>query len=76
MYLSCKFIHTSIYHLSIYVSIFYLYLHKTCTGQVVTRIILTSTTLLRKDLPGINILVPHFLTAIEKILPENVLPYK
>ena len=45
-------------------------------GQMLTRIILSSTSLLRKDLQGINIMVPKFLSALELILPRREVPFK
>ena len=47
-----------------------------CSGQVITTIILNSSSLLRKDLPGINVLVPYFLTALELILPKSSNPFQ
>ena len=37
---------------------------------MVSRILLGSPALFRKGLPGINLLLPHFLAALEHILPH------
>lgn len=39
---------------------------------MMTRILLNSPTLFRKGLPGINLLLPHFLSALEQVLPHSV----
>lgn len=39
-------------------------------GLSMTRILLNSSSLFRKGLPGLNLLLPHFLTALEKVLPH------
>ena len=43
---------------------------------MLTRIILSSADLLRKDLQGINIMVPKFLSSLELILPRSDSPFK
>ena len=40
-------------------------------GQMLTKIILNSPGLLRKDLQGINVIVPSLLSALELILPHK-----
>ena len=47
-----------------------------CLGQMLTKIILNSPGLLRKDLQGINVIVPSLLSALELILPHNQVPFQ
>ena len=50
-----------------------IFLHhvQVCLGQMLTKIILNSPGLLRKDLQGINVIVPSLLSALELILSHN-----
>ena len=47
-----------------------------CLGQMLTKIILNSPGLLRKDLQGINVIVPSLLSALELILPHNQVQFQ
>ena len=42
-----------------------------CTGHVLCSILLNSTDLLRVDLQGVQVLLPHLLTALEIVLPRK-----
>lgn len=46
----------------------YLIVLQFCSGEVLTSIMLHSSDLLTKDFPAINVLVPMFASALEKIL--------
>ena len=39
-------------------------------GLVMTRILLNSPSLFRKGLPGLNLILPSFLTALDLVLPH------
>uniref|UniRef100_T1JGQ1 Rap-GAP domain-containing protein n=1 Tax=Strigamia maritima TaxID=126957 RepID=T1JGQ1_STRMM len=68
--------------LPVYLARFYLALEhglrvdQIATGQVLCSILFNSGDLLRLDLDGVQILVPHFLTALEMVLPDRELDLK
>ncbi|XP_062510883.1 ral GTPase-activating protein subunit beta-like isoform X2 [Corticium candelabrum] len=43
--------------------------YETCTGQVLTSILMNSTSLFQNDLVGVHVLLPHFVSALEIVLP-------
>ena len=51
-------------------------LFQVCHGQMLTKIILNSQGLLRKDMQSINIVVPHLVKALELILPPKEVTFK
>lgn len=44
---------------------------QSCTGHVLCSILLNSADLLRVDLQGVQVLLPHLITALETVLPRN-----
>ncbi|CAI8012715.1 Ral GTPase-activating protein subunit beta [Geodia barretti] len=62
--------------LPVYLARFYRCLHlglkhdEASQGLVMTRILLNSPSLFRKGLPGLNLVLPSFLTALELVLPH------
>ncbi|XP_076306424.1 ral GTPase-activating protein subunit beta isoform X2 [Tachypleus tridentatus] len=68
--------------LPIYLARFYLSLQfglsggEISRGQVMSSILLNSCDLLRQDLDGVMVLVPHFLQALELVLPEGLVKIK
>lgn len=46
-------------------------LFQSCTGHVLCSILLNSADLLRVDLQGVQVLLPHLITALETVLPRN-----
>lgn len=63
--------------LPVYLARFYLALHyglsggQHSRGQILASILMNSRDLLREDLDGVMVLVPHFLQALELVLPER-----
>ncbi|KAL9952137.1 hypothetical protein ACROYT_G039347 [Oculina patagonica] len=61
----------------VYLSRFYLALaigllySESCTGHVLCSILLNSADLLRVDLQGVQVLLPHLINALETVLPRN-----
>lgn len=61
----------------VYLSRFYLALAigllytESCTGHVLCSILLNSVDLLRVDLQGVQVLLPHLITALEMVLPRK-----
>lgn len=61
----------------VYLSRFYLALaigllySESCTGHVLCSILLNSADLLRVDLQGVQVLLPHLITALETVLPRK-----
>lgn len=46
-------------------------LFQSCTGHVLCSILLNSVDLLRVDLQGVQVLLPHLITALEMVLPRK-----
>lgn len=44
---------------------------QSCTGHVLCSILLNSADLLRVDLQGVQVLLPHLIMALETVLPRN-----
>ena len=48
-----------------------MFFFQSCTGHVLCSILLNSADLLRVDLQGVQVLLPHLITALETVLPRN-----
>lgn len=46
-------------------------LFQSCSGHVLCSILLNSVDLLRVDLQGVQVLLPHLITALEMVLPRK-----
>lgn len=64
--LGCHYGHVSLYYM--YSICLFVFAFQACSGHVLTKIILMSENLLRKDLSGANVLILPFLSALEEIL--------
>ena len=55
----------------IYCNLILFNLFQLCTGHVLCSILLNSADLLRVDLQGVQVLLPHLIAALETVLPRK-----